>query len=94
MNSSGPKDKNGILIEHGDLLKVYHYTNRRNQKCYMYKMALRTVDGRLFASHMIIHGYSANGVTLLPDFSLETREFNPGDFEVIQSNNQEKLWKF
>lgn len=34
------RDKTGRQIEAGDILKVFHFTGRRNKRHYMYKQAL------------------------------------------------------
>ena len=32
-----PKDKNGIILRPFDVVKIYHFTDRRGKKRYMYK---------------------------------------------------------
>lgn len=39
-------DKKGYPIHAGDVLRVYHFSDRRGRKWYMYKLA-REIDGRL-----------------------------------------------
>ena len=75
-------DKNGVLIEPFDVLKVYHFTGARKKKYYMYKMAVIWKD-KLYASHL-------NGPLIEPDYPLWTG-FNNDNYEIIQSKNWEKL---
>lgn len=45
------RDKTGRQIERGDVLKVYHFTDTRGKRRYMYKQAMgvRTINGTDYA---------------------------------------------
>ena len=45
------KDKNGQEVQPFDLLKVYHFIDRRGTKCYMYKW-VREMYGKLVCYHL------------------------------------------
>jgi hypothetical protein len=46
------RDKQGRLIEPGDVLSVLHYVARNRKRVYMIKQALRYEGGRLVISHL------------------------------------------
>lgn len=76
-------DKNGILIEPFDVLKVFHFIGARRKKYYMYKIVVEK-DGKLYGSHI-------NSNPLKPDYPLWTKGAKLDYTEVIQSINWEKL---
>jgi hypothetical protein len=76
-------DKNGIPIEECDILKVFHFIGARKKKYYMYKMAILR-DGKLYGAHL-------NSLTLKPNYPLWTKDYDPKDYEIVQSKNWEKL---
>ena len=78
------KDKYGRTIEHGDLLKVFHFTGARRKKYYMYKIAYEH-EGRLRCAHLCgklpvydMHGFDA-------------RCLQAEDVEIVDSNDFDKL---
>lgn len=40
-------DKNGVLIQEGDLLKVFHFIGSRRKRNFMYKIAV-VIDGYMY----------------------------------------------
>lgn len=52
------KDKNGVIVEEFDVLKVFHFVGKRNKKHFMYKWA-KNKDGYLFFDHL--EGPSGSG---------------------------------
>lgn len=77
-----PKDKNGIIIEEFDVLKVFHFIGARRKKHYMYKVVIKWED-KLCASHI-----ESNPLKF--GYGLWFKE-NWDDTEIVQSKNWEKL---
>ena len=78
------RDKNGVLIEEFDVLKVFHFIGAHRKKHYMYKVAVMW-NGKLYGSHL-------NSNPLTPGYPLwNYPESRLEDTEVVQSMNWEKL---
>ncbi len=76
------RDKTGREIKHGDLLKVFHFTNRlRKRKCYMYKLVKDVY------SHGIKDMWAVNTVGLITGKFHECRlsAIKSEDIEIISS---------
>ncbi len=60
-------DSTGRRIHEGDLVRIYHYTNRRRQKVYMYKIVMAmTADWRLSPGEPYLAGVDVTGLSKLP----------------------------
>lgn len=78
------KDKYGIEIEPGDVLKVFHFVGARRKKHYMYKLAV-SWNGKLYGAHLI------SNTPTTPAYPLWTGTENSQDYEIVQSRNFNKL---
>lgn len=74
-------DRNGVLIEPYDLLKVFHFVGARRKKHYMYKFVIEK-GGKLMCSHL-------NKYPVQCDFTMDA--LDQKDIEIIQTSNWEKL---
>jgi hypothetical protein len=79
-----PKDKYGRNIEHCDVLKVFHFIGSRRKKYYMYKLAVKHSDGRMYGCHLLSGRIGR-------DYFLGGDLFNSDDYEIVQSKNYKKL---
>lgn len=77
------RDKNGIVIEEFDVLKVFHFIGPRRKKYFMYKVAILW-DGKLYGSHI-------ESNPLSPGYPLWIKGARLEDTEIVQSKNWEKL---
>lgn len=71
-------DKNGVRIEPGDVLKLFHFTDRKRKRHYMYKRAILR-DGELYIEHLSSEG-GFHPICLIAR-----------DTEIVQSKNWNKL---
>jgi hypothetical protein len=78
-------DKNGVVIEEFDVLKVFHFVGARKKKHYMYKVAVLW-EGKLYGSHI-------ESNPLKPNYPLWITGANLEETEVVQSRNWRKLDK-
>jgi hypothetical protein len=80
------KDKNGIVIEEFDVLKVFHFIGARRKKYYVYKLVILW-DGHLYGAHLdrnpLTPGYHLASLTDQDETLMDT--------EIVQSKNMEKL---
>jgi hypothetical protein len=76
-------DKNGVVIEEFDVLKVFHFIGARRKKHYMYKIVVLH-DGLLYGSHI-------DSNPLKPGYPLWIT--SQDDTEVVQSSNYDKLYR-
>ena len=76
-------DKNGVLIEEFDVLRVFHSFGKRGKKLYTYRLVLKK-RGRLYGSFL-------NTNPLLPQQLLDGNCHLPQHVEIIQSINWEKI---
>ena len=74
-------DKHGRAIEPHDVLKVFHFQERR-KKHYMYKQVILGPEGFLRCTHL-------DGT----DSWFDARVLRDGPFEIVQSKNWRKLEK-
>jgi hypothetical protein len=83
--SDGLTDKNGILLDEFDILKVFHFTGARKKKYYMYKMVVRW-QGELYGAHL-------DKTELTPSFPLWTSHGKEtlSNSEIVESKNWKKL---
>jgi len=73
------RDKNGIVIEPYDVLKVFHFIGARRKRHFMYKLA-KEKDGYLRFYHLT-----------KDDSCYDPRSQDMADVEIVQSENWEKL---
>lgn len=76
-------DKKGRKVEHGDLLKVFHFIGARRKKYYMYKIVTQS-RGELWGTS-VCEGV-LNGYITRPDYSLAHHlRAEYSDIEIIDS---------
>lgn len=73
------RDKKGIPIMPGDLIKVYHFTGARKKKHYMYKIVW-VLENKLYAAHC--SGIEQKGLTLENSYFLS--EESLGSCEILE----------
>lgn len=75
------RDKTGREIERGDVLKVFHFTGRRNKRHYMYKQALGVKTLGSGSEYMMI-----SHLELKDDYYLERCDGRSlSEYEIVQS---------
>lgn len=82
MENNKTYDKKGREIFPGDLIKVFHFTDYKNRKRYMYKLVVE-IDGTLYGNHLNLNTHRSpdiySGVFKLPYGKVE-------DFEIVQGH--------
>jgi hypothetical protein len=96
------RDIHGREVKPGDLIRVYHYTNRRRRKCYMHKLVV-LVDDKLNICKTGTHLYGVDVADIWKTGILNAAHKYPmegnGPFEIIdglsflQSGNLECWWE-
>lgn len=78
------RDKHGVEIKPGDLVKVYHFTGARRKKHYMYKWILEPdIPGHIKGSHLSLNPRDT-------DFHVEDLDIDHPHWEIIQDGGKEK----
>jgi len=87
------RDKKGIEMEEGDILKCFHYIARvRREKIYTYKIVTYW-DGRMYGAHL---SYVIRDKEVKPAFPLCTQMDDLGrrmDMEIVESASYESFDK-
>ena len=76
-------DKKGYPIRPGDVLKVYHFTDYRNRKHYMYKLAWHLeLNGKTYLMGCHLGEDSIPGCTTKNSFSIPSGILE--DYQIVQ----------
>lgn len=76
-------DKNGIPIERGDVVKIFHFTDRRRKKHFMFKQALGEVTMNKVQTEQFMKFSHLN---MSDDYFYELcAGQSRQDFEIVQS---------
>lgn len=85
------KDKKGIPIIKGDVLKVFHFTGHRNKKRYMYKYVLSTNEGNNY--YKIGHLSSNPNEFGKSYYYLKDKNQIENDYEIVQGYCEKQIGK-
>lgn len=85
------KDKKGIPIIKGDVLKVFHFVGRRNKKYYMYKYVLSTNEPNNF--YKIAHLSSKSSELGKSFYYLKDENQIEDNYEIVQGYCEKQLGK-
>lgn len=85
------KDKKGIPIIKGDVLKVFHFIGRRNKKLYMYKYVLSTNEANNY--YKIGHLPSNPNEFGKNYYYLKDKNQIEKDYEIVQGYCEKQIGK-
>lgn len=85
------KDKKGIPIINGDILKIFHFVGRRNKKHYMYKYVLSTNEPNNF--YKIAHLPSTPSEFGKSYYYLKDEDQIEDDYEIVQGYCEKQVGK-